>query len=108
MPDWNKLHKELDDALDSMSDEMFRGFYIKSKADSLTERFYYMLPNNGSFSGTNNVNARWTEARQCAIVCVKEILDEIECIQALNELSADYVAYWTEVLTELNKLNETE
>ena len=108
MPDWNKLHKELDDALDSMSDEMFRGFYIKSKADSLTERFYYMLPNNGSFTGPNNVNERWTEARQCAIVCVKEMLDEVECIQSLNELSADYVTYWTEVLTELNTLNETE
>jgi hypothetical protein len=108
MPDWKKLHKELDDALDSMSNEMFRTFYIKSKADALTERFYYTLPNNGSFSGTNNVNERWNQARQCAIVCVKEMIDEIECIQALNEMSADYVTYWTEVLTELNKLNETK
>jgi len=36
------------------------------------------------------------------------MLDEVECIQSLNELSADYVTYWTEVLTELNTLNETE
>jgi len=108
MPDWNKLHKELDDALDSMSNEMFRGFYIKSKADSLTERFYYTLPNNGSFSGTNNVNERWTEARQCAIVCVKEMIDEIECIQEYNELLVDYTEFWRDLLTELNTLNETE
>jgi len=52
MPDWNKLHKEIDDALESMSDEMFRTFYIKSKADSLTERFYYTMPNNGSLDYT--------------------------------------------------------
>ncbi len=108
MPDWKKLHEELDDALNSMTDAKWQEFHIKSKADALTERFYYTLPNNGSFTGPNNVNARWTEARQCAIVCVKEMLDEVECIQALNELSADYVTYWTEVLTELNTLNETE
>jgi hypothetical protein len=108
MPDWNKLHKELDDALDSMSNEMFRGFYIKSKADSLTERFYYTLPNNGSFSGTNNVNERWNQARQCAIVCVKEMIDEIECIQEYNELLVDYTEFWRDLLTELNTLNETE
>ncbi len=93
MLDWTKIHEELE---------------FKSKADALTERFYYALPNNGSFSGTNNVNERWTEARRCAIVCVKEMLDEVECIQSLNELSADYVTYWTDVLTELNTLNEAE
>jgi len=102
MPDWNKLHRELDNALESMSDAKWRAYQIKSKADALTERFYYTLPNNGSFSGPNNVNERWTEARQCAIVCVTEMLDELECIQSLNELSADYVTYWQEVLADLD------
>ena len=102
MPDWNKLHRELDNALESMSDAKWRAYQIKSKADSLTERFYYTLPNNGSFSGPNNVNERWTEARQCAMVCVTEMLDELECIQSLNELSADYVTYWQEVLADLD------
>ena len=108
MPDWNKLHKELDDALDSMTDAKWHAFQIKSKADALTERFYYALPNNGSFSGTNNVNERWTEARQCAIVCVKEMIDEIECIQEYNELLVDYTEFWRDLLTELNTLNEIE
>jgi hypothetical protein len=102
MPDWNKLNEEFDAALNSLSDEEFRTIYIKSKADSLTERFYYTMPNNGSFSGTNNVNERWDQARQCAIICVEEMIDEIECIQSLNELSADYVAYWQEVLADLD------
>lgn len=108
MPDWNKLHKELDDALESMTDAKWHAFQIKSKADALTERFYYALPNNGSFSGPYNVNERWTEARQCAIVAVTEMLDELECIQSLNELSADYVEYWQEILTELqtNKIDK--
>jgi hypothetical protein len=108
MPDWTKLNKELDDALNSMTEVEWHAFQIKSKVDALTERFYYTLPNNGSFTGPNNVNDRWVEARQCAIVAVQELLDEVECIQALNELSADYVTYWTEVLKELNTLNETE
>jgi len=102
MPDWNKLHRELDNALESMSDAKWRAYQIKSKADALTERFYYTLPNNGSFSGPNNVNERWTEAQQCAMVCVTEMLDELECIQSLNELSADYVTYWQEVLADLD------
>ena len=108
MPDWNKLHKELDDALDSMTDAKWHAFQIKSKADALTERFYYALPNNGSFSGTNNVNERWNQARQCAIVCVKEMIDEIECIQEYNELLVDYTEFWRDLLTELNTLNEIE
>jgi hypothetical protein len=102
MPNWNKLNEELDAALNSLSDEAFRTFYIKSKADSLTERFYYTMPNNGSFSGTNNVNERWDQARQCAIICVEEMMDEIECIQEYNELAVDYTEFWRDLLTELN------
>ncbi len=108
MPDWNKLNEEFDAALNSLSAEEFRTFYIKSKADSLTERFYYALPNNGSFSGTNNVNERWDQARQCAIVCVEEMIDEIECIQEYNKLAVDYTEFWRDLLTDLqtNKLNK--
>jgi hypothetical protein len=108
MPDWNKLNEELDAALNSLSDEAFRTFYIKSKADSLTERFYYAMPNNGSFSGTNNVNERWDQARQCAIECVEEMIDEIECIQEYNELAVDYTEFWRDLLKDLqtNKLNK--
>ena len=102
MPNWNKLNEELDAALNSLSDEAFRTFYIKSKADSLTERFYYTMPNNGSFSGTNNVNERWDQARQCAIECVEEMIDEIECIQEYNELAVDYTEFWRDLLMELN------
>ena len=108
MPDWNKLHKELDDALESMSDAKWHAFQIKSKADALTERFYYALPNNGSFSGPHNVNERWTEARQCAIVCVEEMIDEIECIQEYNELLVDYTEFWRDLLTELKTLSKSE
>jgi hypothetical protein len=106
MPDWKKLHEELDNAMNSMTDAKWHAFQIKSKADALTERFYYTLPNNGSFSGTNNVNERWNQARQCAIVCVKEMIDEIECIHEYNELLVDYTEFWRDLLTELNTLNE--
>jgi hypothetical protein len=108
MPDWKKLHEELDNAMNSMTDAKWHAFQIKSKADALTERFYYTLPNNGSFTGPNNVNERWNQARQCAIVCVKEMIDEIECIQEYNELLVDYTEFWRDLLTELNTLNETE
>jgi len=46
----------------------------EEKAKDLVDRFYYSLPNNGSFTGINNVKYRYKEAKQCALIAVDEIL----------------------------------
>ena len=43
----------------------------KEKAFQLLTRFYLSLPNNGSFTGLNNINRRWEEAKMCALIAVE-------------------------------------
>ena len=74
------------------------------KARDLTERMYWGLPNNGSFTGINNVESRWEEARQCAEIAVIEIIDEITGMQQVfptPELFETYVEFWQETLEAL-------
>ena len=46
----------------------------QEKAKELVSKFYYMLPNNGGFTGINNVESRYKEAKQCALIAVDEVL----------------------------------
>ena len=74
------------------------------KARDLTERMYWGLPNNGSFTGINNVESRWEEARQCAEIAVQEMIDEITGMQQVfptPELFETYVEFWQETLEAL-------
>ena len=74
------------------------------KARDLTERMYWSLPNNGSFTGINNVESRWEEARQCAEIAVQEMVDEITIMQQVfptPELFETYVEFWQETLDAL-------
>ena len=74
------------------------------KARDLTERMYWGLPNNGSFTGINNVEARWEDARRSARTAVIEMIDEITGMQQvfpLPELFETYVEFWQETLDAL-------
>ena len=76
----------------------------QDKARDLTERMYWGLPNNGSFTGINNVESRWEEARRCAEIAVQEMVDEITSMQKVFpnlELFETYVWFWEETLTEI-------
>jgi hypothetical protein len=71
----------------------------QDKASQLIERFYFSLPNNGSFTGNNNINDRWDEAVKCATITAEEVL-------ANTSTSHDYeievtVPFWSQVLAEL-------
>lgn len=73
----------------------------QDKARNLTERMYWSLPNNGSFTGINNVKSRWEEAKQCAEIAVQEMVDEIASMQRVfpdPELFETYVEFWQETL----------
>ena len=73
----------------------------QDKARVLTEQMYWSLPNNGSFTGINNVKSRWQEARQCAEIAVQEMVDEVASMQRVfpdPELFETYVEFWQETL----------
>ena len=73
----------------------------QDKARDLTERMYWGLPNNGSFTGINNVESRWEEAKRCAEIAVQEMVDEITSMQQVfptPELFETYIEFWQETL----------
>jgi hypothetical protein len=78
---------------------------IKQKSQQLVNKFYFVLPNNGSFSGINNVNDRYKEAKQCALIAVDEMIETVNmCIPYQNEET--YVEYWQEVKQEILNLKQ--
>jgi len=70
---------------------------MKEKAQQLVNNFYFSLPNNGSFTGINNVNDRYKEAKQCALIAVNAIREEWF-------LSDEREKYWEEIKHEIEKL----
>lgn len=79
----------------------------KEKAKQLTDRFYFSLPNNGSFTGINNVNSRWEEGKKCALIAVDEVSKlQLNIGQHLkeDEDKMNYYSYWEEVKEEIEKL----
>ena len=71
------------------------------KARDLTERMYWGLPNNGSFTGINNVESRWDDARRSAEIAVQEMIDEITGMQQVFTtpvLFDTYIEFWQETL----------
>ena len=68
------------------------------KAKQLVHRFYFSLPNNGGFTGLNNINRRWKEGQMCALMAVDEIMN------ALEENGSWNYDYWNEVKQEIEKI----
>ena len=72
---------------------------MKKLAKQLIEKFYFALPNNGSFSGINNVNDRWNEAVNCALIAVDEIIDAMNRVLFPNP----FRQYWETIKEEIEK-----
>ena len=66
-------------------EEQNKVLFVKDKASYLIESFYFSLPNNGSFSGINNINNRWEEAKRCALIAVEFARKEFR-----NHCAAEY------------------
>ena len=73
----------------------------KEKASQLLTRFYLSLPNNGSFTGLNNINRRWEEGKNCALIAVDEIIKALR--KDLPEIGLGK-GYWYDVKQEIEKL----
>lgn len=68
----------------------------REKAGWLIERFYFSLPNNGSFTGPSNINDRWEEAKKCALICVDEIIKA-----HIHNEGVRHLKWWAEVKQEI-------
>ncbi len=80
----------------------------REKANDLVNRYYYMLPNNGSLSdGVNSCDSRYKEAIECAFVAVGEIITELT-----EEISPSVHGfrhqYWKEVKQWIQKIKDKE
>ena len=73
----------------------------KEKAEELYDKFY------STSSHPHHVESRKSNAKQCALIAVDEILEATKMHQyALNEIPSKivYNHYWSEVKKEIEKL----
>jgi hypothetical protein len=92
----------------------------KQKAKNLVNTFYYSLPNNGSQEGINSTTRRYSEAKQCALIAIDEIIEYHQSlynngfkdvhialsspIKTYNDILNPLLKYYQEVKTEIEKL----
>jgi hypothetical protein len=84
----------------------------REKANDLVNRYYYMLPNNGSLSeGVNNCDSRYKEAIECAFVTVDEILESnpnYEYWRTYDDEAPSAITFWNEVKQWIQKIKDKE
>ena len=73
------------------------------KARDLVHRFYISLPNNGGFTGLNNIHSRWKEGKMCASMAVDEIINNV---LVGIDLAATWGDYWVKVKQEIEKIKD--
>jgi hypothetical protein len=76
----------------------------KEKAESLADRMYFVISNNGQFTGIHSIPNKFAEAKKCAIIAVNELLNEYpgQCPEDSYEMERHL--YWKEVKQEIEKL----
>jgi hypothetical protein len=75
----------------------------KEKARELVHIFYISLPNNGGFTGLNNINSRWDEGKKCALIAVNVMLKNMMFYEEQFDAGKPehHRTYWEEVKTEI-------
>jgi len=78
----------------------------KEQARELVHIFYISLPNNGGFTGLNNINSRWKEGKKCALIAVDIILKKMMFYEEQFDAGKPehHRAYWEEVKIEIEKI----
>jgi len=75
------------------------------KAEELIDKFYFSLPNNGSFDGINSIPSRWEEAKHCALIAVDELMQQCWDYRDID-LGASY-DYWQRVNQEIQNSDKS-
>jgi hypothetical protein len=82
-------------------------------ANHIVNRYYYMLPNNGSLNtGINSCESRYKEAIECAFVAVDEIIKTLNCdirdLDVRGNILLDLIEHWREVQIWILKIKDNE
>jgi hypothetical protein len=67
----------------------------KDKANELVDRMYFIISNNGQFTGVHSIPNKFAEAKKCALIAVDELIYDTQDITD---------SYWEEVKQEIEKL----
>jgi hypothetical protein len=82
-------------------------------ANHIVNRYYYMLPNNGSLNtGINSCESRYKEAIGCAFIAVDEIIEtlnyDIRDVDVRGNILLDLIDHWREVYDWIKKIKNNE
>lgn len=72
---------------------------VEEKAQELTIHFYNVNVNNISSYGME-----WEMAKQCALICVEEIIKQFDSVSFNHDIEDLPFKYWEEVKQEINRL----
>lgn len=112
MTKWNKLNKELDDALDTMTYEDWNIWESKFKEkqniknqmeQSVEEKAQELIEKYYPLSMDSFITRIY--AKQCAVIAVDEILEVLYSLKLGNTLDQE-LEYYEQVKNELNKSDE--
>ena len=77
----------------------------KEKAESLVDRMYFIISNNGQFTGVHSIPNKFAEAKKCALIAVDEIIESVLPSSDFGgDINKNTVEYWQEVKQEIEKL----
>lgn len=76
---------------------------LKEQAEYLHTKMYFIISNNGQFTGEHSIPHKWEEAKKCAIVAADRIKEELVS-NLSNDESAIHAIYWEKVKQEIEKL----
>lgn len=80
----------------------------KDKAKELVDRMYFIISNNGQFTGVHSIPNKFAEAKKCALIAVDEIIEtlnyDIKDLDVRGSILIDLIIYWREVKQEIEKL----
>jgi hypothetical protein len=77
----------------------------KEKAQELVDRMYFIISNNGQFTGVHSIPNKFAEAKKCALIVVDEIIEtlnyDIKDLDVRGSVLIDLIIYWREVKQEI-------
>ena len=77
----------------------------KDKANELVDRMYFIISNNGQFTGVHSIPNKFAEAKKCALIAVDEIIKtlnyDIKDLDVRGNILLDLIKYWREVKQEI-------
>jgi hypothetical protein len=76
----------------------------KEKAKSLVDKMYFVISNNGQFTGEHSIPNKFAEAKKCSLIAVDEILLIQQGYAGNRDEFKTYLDYWQEVKQEIEQL----